>query len=258
MIGGDCVKQFKINGNLWKIKFVKSTSKYLIDRTSTLRVATTDPYLNTIFLLSNFQKKYEGYGNDYSSLRTKYQIEGKFVVVYGGNMGKPQQLENVLELAVRCSEYPDVLFLLLGEGVQMQKLAQTIQERNISNIKIQGTIPKQEYQDLLSVCDVGLISLHKKFTIPNIPSKALDYFNVGVPVLASVDEATDFGNILEEADAGFWSIAEDADSFKRNFDILYRDLDLRKKMGKNGRVYFEHKLIPSIAYETIIKEVNND
>lgn len=208
--------------------------------------------------LSNFQKKYEGYGNDYSSLRTKYQLEGKFVVVFGGNMGKPQQLENVLELAVRCSEYPDVLFLLLGEGVQMQKLAQTIQEQNISNIKIQGTIPKQEYQDLLSVCDVGLISLHKKFTIPNIPSKALDYFNVGVPVLASVDEATDFGNILKEADAGLWSIAEDAHSFKRNFDILYRDLDLRKKMGKNGRVYFEHKLIPSIAYETIITEVNND
>ena len=44
------MKQFEINGNLWKIKFVKSTSKYLIDRTSTLRVATTDPSLNTIFL----------------------------------------------------------------------------------------------------------------------------------------------------------------------------------------------------------------
>ena len=61
MIGGDCVKQFEINGNLWKIKFVKSTSKYLIDRTSTLRVATTDPSLNTIFLSDrisgNFLKK---------------------------------------------------------------------------------------------------------------------------------------------------------------------------------------------------------
>ena len=44
------MKQFEINGNLWKIKFVKSTSKYLIDRTSTLRLATTDPSLNTIFL----------------------------------------------------------------------------------------------------------------------------------------------------------------------------------------------------------------
>ena len=53
MIGGDCVKQFEINGNLWKIKFVKSTSKYLIDRTSTIRVATTDPKLNTIFLSIN-------------------------------------------------------------------------------------------------------------------------------------------------------------------------------------------------------------
>lgn len=147
--------------------------------------------------LRNFQKLYKGFGNDHSALKVKFNLADKYVVVFGGNMGKPQQLENVLELASRCQEYPDVLFLLLGEGVQMQRLAETIETKNIKNIRIQGTIPKQEYQDLLSVCDVGLISLHKDFTIPNIPSKALDYWNVGIPVLASIDSATDFGAILE-------------------------------------------------------------
>lgn len=208
--------------------------------------------------LRNFQKKYDGYGFNHQILREKYNLQDKFVVVFGGNMGKPQQLENVLELALRCKEYKNVLFLLLGEGVQMQKLAQTIAMSNIDNIRIQGTIPKQEYQDLLSVCDVGLISLHKKFTIPNIPSKALDYFNVGIPVLASLDQATDFGFILENANAGLWSIAEDINSFKQNFDKLYHDTLLRNEMGKNGRVYFENYLLPEIAYETIIKEVYND
>lgn len=208
--------------------------------------------------LRNFQKKYDGYGFNHQTLRKKYNLEDKFVVVFGGNMGKPQQLENVLELALRCSEYKNVLFLLLGEGVQMQKLAKTIAISNIDNIRIQGTIPKQEYQDLLSVCDVGLISLHKKFTIPNIPSKALDYFNVGIPVLASLDQATDFGTILENANAGLWSIAEDIDNFKQNFDKLYHDKLLRNEMGKNGRVYFENNLLPEIAYQTIIKKVNND
>lgn len=218
-----------------------------------------NPEVNTIKLheLKNFQKKYEGYGYDHKSIRKKYNLQDKFIVVFGGNMGKPQQLENVLELAMRCSEFKDVLFLLLGEGVQMQKLAQTISDSKIMNIRIQGTIPKQEYQDLLSVCDLGLISLHKNFTIPNIPSKALDYFNVGIPILASIDEATDFGDILEETNAGLWSIAEDADSFKSNFDKLYSDNLLRSKMGEKGRIYFENNLLPEIAYQTIVNKVKD-
>lgn len=44
------MKSFFVNGNQWKIQFVNSKSKYLVDRTGVIRVATTDPQLNTIFL----------------------------------------------------------------------------------------------------------------------------------------------------------------------------------------------------------------
>lgn len=221
-------------------------------------VLRQNPVVNPAKLheLRNFQKLYKGFGNDHSDLKMKFNIEDKYVVVFGGNMGKAQQLENVLELASRCQEYPDVLFLLLGEGVQMRRLAETIETKNINNIRIQGTISKQEYQDLLSVCDVGLISLHKDFTIPNIPSKALDYWNVGLPILASIDAATDFGIILQETQSGLSSIAEDIDSLKKNFDLLYANPLLRKEYGANGRQYFEDSLTPEIAYSTIINNLN--
>lgn len=205
--------------------------------------------------LKNFQKLYKGTFNKDPHLRRKYSLDEKFVVVFGGNMGKPQQLENVLELAKRCQEYPDVLFLLLGEGLQMKKLSELVNEQNILNIRIQGTIKKNEYQDLISTCDLGLISLHKNFTIPNIPSKSLDYFNVGLPVLASIDNATDFGIVLTEANAGLWSYSGDHKKFKKNFDLLYRNPELRNKMGKNGREYFEKFLTPEIAYNTIISKI---
>jgi glycosyltransferase involved in cell wall biosynthesis len=210
-----------------------------------------------LHVLSNYQILYDIEKKPNFELRKKYKLENKFVVVFGGNMGKAQQLGNVLELAKSCQENKDVVFLLLGEGVHMNKLEQDIYRLGIINIQIQRTIPKQEYQDLIRICDIGLISLHESFTIPNIPSKTLDYFNVGLPVLASIDRATDYNEILEQAKAGYWSYAGDHQTFKSNFDKLYKNVELRKLLGANGRHYFERYLTPQIAYEVIIKVLNS-
>jgi len=206
--------------------------------------------------LKNFQKPYTGFGFEKDKLKVKYGIANKFVIVFGGNMGKPQQLENVLALAEGVVNYSDILFLLLGEGVQMNKLEAEINQKGITNIKIQRTIPKQEYQDLLSVCDVGLISLHESFTIPNIPSKALDYFNVGIPVLASLDRATDFGEILDKEQCGLWSYAGDHSLLKSNLIKIYSNRGSNEVLGRNGKSYFLNNLLPANAYSTVIKAIN--
>lgn len=206
--------------------------------------------------LKNFQKPYGGFGSDFDAMKVKYGLKDKFVIVFGGNMGKPQQLENVLKLASSAMIYPDVVFLLLGEGVQMDRIALLIKEQGLKNIIINKTIPKQEYQDLLSTCDIGLISLHEDFTIPNIPSKALDYFNVGIPVLASLDRATDFGQILDNEEVGFWSLAGDHENFFKNFEKIYQGKELRQQMSAKGRAYFLNNLTPEIAYQTIIERIH--
>ena len=205
--------------------------------------------------LKNFQILYHDDGSLKQEVRVRYDLENKFVVVFGGNMGKPQQLENVLELARRCRKFTDVLFLLLGEGIMVERLKKNVKRLDAANIRIVNTIPKREYQKLLSSCDLGLISLNKNFTIPNIPSKTLDYFNVGLPVLASIDKATDFNLILEESGAGLWSYAGDHDAFMRNFELFYHDALLRKRMSENGRDYFIRNLTPDTAYRTIISTV---
>jgi glycosyltransferase involved in cell wall biosynthesis len=216
-----------------------------------------NPHLerSKLHVLKNFQVLNNIKAFDREKLKKEYGFEGKFIAVFGGNMGKPQQLENVIELAKSCVKYSDVIFLLLGEGQQMQQLSQLVKSQNIANIMIRDTIPKQDFQNLVSICDIGLISLHKDFTIPNIPSKTLDYFNLGIPVLASIDKSTDYGRMLDEAEAGLWSIACDHANFLENFDRLYQDPLLRYQMGKNGRRYFEKNLTPEIAYKTILSIV---
>lgn len=211
-----------------------------------------------LHILRNFQYKYEGFGYDKQALREKYGLQGKFVMLFGGNMGKAQELDNVLELAQRAMKYPDAMILLLGEGVMMKRTARRIESLGITNINIQGSIPKQEYQDLLAVCDVGIISLHRDFTIPNIPSKSLDYWNVGLPILASIDHATDYGTVLEQSATGLYSYAGEHDQFFANFERLYSDGELRAKMSTNGKQYFSAYLTPDSAYKQIMLIINNE
>lgn len=216
-----------------------------------------NPYLapEKLHILRNFQKLYSGSELQPQIIREKYDLGNNFIVVFGGNMGKPQQLENVLELAKRCMEHKNVRFLLLGEGVEMDKIAKNTAEENISNIIIRKSIKKDDYQDLISTCDLGLISLHRDFTIPNIPSKILDYLNVGIPVLASIDRCTDFDKVLEESGAGLFSYAGEHDAFKQNFDTIYTNKTLREEMGRAGHRYFQQYLLPEQAYNTIMEYV---
>ncbi len=229
----------------------KGNIEYVLKHNSTVPISK-------IHELKNFQKQYLGFGFNKDELKRKYELENKFVVVFGGNMGKPQQLENVLALAESVLSYPEIVFLLLGEGVQMNNLEKEINRIGLVNIKIERTIPKQEYQDLLSSCNVGLISLNEKFTIPNIPSKALDYFNVGIPILASLDKSTDFGEILEKEQCGLWSYAGDHVQLRNNLLELYSNGEFLMGLGKNGKRYFINNLKPEIAYLTIIQAVNSN
>lgn len=189
-------------------------------------------------------------------LEQKYGLKGKFTLVFGGNMSVPQKMENVLSLAKACQErYDDVQFLLIGKGTQIEKIRNTAKELNIHNLILKDFVPRKEYQQLVSMCQVGLISLNEKFTIPNIPSKVMAYFDVAIPVLASIDENTDFGEILEANEMGLYCQAGDTEALLRHLDVLYQSPKLRKQMGLKGKQYLEEKMSPAVAVKTILKHV---
>jgi glycosyltransferase involved in cell wall biosynthesis len=100
-----------------------------------------------------------------------------------------------------------------------------------------------------------LVSLNEKLAIPNIPSKTLSYFNLSIPVVASIDRNTDYGQYLEEAKAGLWSYAGDTEKFKENIVTLYQNPSLRKQMGKNGYAFYMTNMLPIVGYQTIIEQI---
>jgi glycosyltransferase involved in cell wall biosynthesis len=188
-----------------------------------------------------------------SNMREKLNLNRKFIAVFGGNIGLPQELEFLLELAKEYQEKKDIIFLIIGKGAQKHRIAEMVKSENISNVIMKDHMPRDEYNSLLSECDIGLINLDRRFTIPNIPSKTVDYFKMRIPILASTDKNTDYKDLLvEKAKAGLWSETGDLESYKRNFKRLYLDEKLRKQLGQNGREFFEKYLTVGKAYQTIM------
>lgn len=191
-----------------------------------------------------------------SNIRSTYNLTNKFVVIYGGNMSVAQKIENVISLAESCINYSDIVFILIGKGQEVEKSKKEVERRGLKNIVFLDYMPKDEYIALLSICDVGLVSLNEKLAVPNIPSKTLEYFNLSIPIVASIDFITDYGLYLEKAGAGLWSYAGDNDSFKENLLRLYSSPDLKKKMGTNGYKFYVEYMTPLRAYQTIINNLN--
>lgn len=205
-------------------------------------------------LLPNWRKLEPLSGRD-ESLKAKYGLSDKYVVIFGGNIGEPQKIENIVDIARAYEHDQQIVFLVIGRGTKKKHLENLKEKYGLTNLIIKETIPRTDYQKLVCSADVGLISLSEKFTIPNIPSKTLSYFNAKIPILAAIDTHTDYGKLLEESGAGFWSVTGDIETFRKNFDKLYQDISLRKKMGENGYHYLENKLTANIAYETIMNQI---
>lgn len=169
-------------------------------------------------------------------MRIKYDIPlDKTVFVYGGNLGKPQGIPFIIECLRAEKENDRVFFLIVGDGTEYGKLEQFAKTEKPANFKLMKRLPSEEYDKMIAACDVGMIFLDHRFTIPNFPSRLLSYMQAGLPVLACTDPNTDVGKVIEESGFGWWGESDDVEDFDGKVkEIIFSDL---KKIGMIGREY---------------------
>lgn len=207
---------------------------------------------NKVYLLPNWGEKIS-YQAPTRAVLKRYNLEGKFVIIYGGNMGKPQNLPLFLKLAKDKQKLTDVLFLFIGEGTEREYLRDIVKRENITNVKIENSIPHEDYLDLLKSASVGIITLSPIMFFANCPSKAVSYWQNKIPILASLDAVTDFGSyFLDRSKSGLWSLATDYDTLSKNFDILYYNSELRNQMGENGYIFYKNNFTVERTYNSIV------
>lgn len=138
-------------------------------------------------------------------IRRKYSIPlDKKVFVYGGNLGKPQGIDFMIECLKSQEKNEDVYFLIVGDGTEYGKIAAYVKNDKPKNVKLMKRLPKEDYDKMVAACDVGMIFLDHRFTIPNFPSRLLSYMQAKIPVLAVTDPNTDIGKIIVDGGFGWW------------------------------------------------------
>ena len=154
-------------------------------------------------------------------MRKKYELPlDKKIFVYGGNLGKPQSIPFVIECLKTQKDNKDAFFLIVGDGTEYCKLEQYIKKENPENVKLMQRLPKDDYDRMVAACDVGMIFLDKRFTIPNFPSRLLAYMQAGVPVFACTDKNTDVGQVVVENGFGWWCESSEPQTFANKIEEI--------------------------------------
>ncbi|MBQ0083932.1 MAG: glycosyltransferase family 4 protein [Clostridiales bacterium] len=185
-------------------------------------------------------------------IRKKYGIPtDRKVFVYGGNLGRPQGIPFVIE-CLRSQINGDNYFLIVGNGTEYHKLEEFLGETKPDNMKLIEFLPTDEYDTLLAACDVGMIFLDYRFTIPNYPSRLLTYMQAGLPVLAVTDKNSDIGAFLKENEIGEYAPSSDVAQFA---DMVNKIAQSSYDSEKIYRVLEENYAVSKV-YEIIRRSHN--
>ncbi len=194
-------------------------------------------------------------GEDPETFRSKYGLPSdERIFVYGGNLGKPQAIDFFIEVLRENEKDPAGFFLIAGSGTERLLLEAYFEQEAPAHAKLLGSLGRSEYGTMLCACDVGLVVLDHRFTIPNFPSRVLSYMQAGLPVVTATDEVCDMGRIAEANGFGVAGSSASAESFLEKCRAL-TDEQIND-MGKRSRLYLEENYTSKTSYELIMEHFN--
>lgn len=230
----------------------EANRKFLLKNNPTIKQENVEVCPNSIDL-----KKENTNTKDIKYLREKFNLPLKSrIFIYGGNLGRPQGVQFIIECLKTQLGKKDRYFLIIGKGTEYATLEGFINRYHPTNVELRKGLPKNEYDDILSACDVGLIFLDYAFTIPNFPSRLLSYMQYSKPVLAATDMTTDVGSTITGGKFGWWVPSNDVDKWSKKVDEICNMKDVVEQ-GSNALNYLSHHFDVEDSYRIIVNSINN-
>jgi len=170
-----------------------------------------------------------------NGFRHRFGLNGRFVVLYAGNLGHSQNLEHVLDCAALFQERDDIAFVIVGDGSHKAYLEDWARQKRLGNVQFIPFQPRHDVPDIYAAADVSLVTLRKGIALESVPSKAYTIMASGRPVIAAVDPGSDTWMLVEQAQCGLCVEPEDSQALAAAIRSLYADPTLRERQGRNGR-----------------------
>jgi colanic acid biosynthesis glycosyl transferase WcaI len=217
--------------------------------------------LNVVCICQGFVEKLSARGVDPDSLvliplwgntDSVYPIEGAtefreannfraddFLAMYTGNIGKKQDLMNVVRAAELSKHLTDLTWVLIGQGEERNLIDEAIRQRGLTNIRLLPLQPASLLAEMYSAANA--LFIHQKAAVVDsvIPSKLLTYMAAGRPILAAVSDKSETARYVESANCGLILHPESPEALVKSVLSLRADSALQRRLGASGRAYVQ-------------------
>ncbi len=175
-------------------------------------------------------------------LRKTLAGDEKFVVSFIGTLGLAQGLETLISTAEELQRtHRDILFVLVGEGADRERILATAEVKKLSNIRHVPQQPREKIPNYINASDACLVLLRKSDVFETvIPTKMLEFMSCGRPVILGVNGQA--REILEASQGGIYVDPENSPQLCEAILTLRDQPSLRESMGRNGRKYIVQNL----------------
>ena len=169
---------------------------------------------------------------DVPAFRKQHNLEEYFVITYVGAHGVANCLEQLLDAGEALKD-TNVLFLLIGQGMEKDKLVKIAAERNSTNVRFLDSVPKAEVFRYILASEMGASVLKRVDTFKTVYSnKTFDYMSCKKPILMAIDGVS--RELVEAAAAGVYVEPENIGEYNRIIRQYLHDPERLKREGESG------------------------
>ncbi|MEO8071685.1 MAG: glycosyltransferase family 4 protein [Acidobacteriota bacterium] len=179
----------------------------------------------------------------------------KFVFLYAGNMGHPQDIESIIECAKKLKNDGRFHFLFIGSGVKRKWLEREVSGSKLKNVTVLDPKPRSEQKLFLNACDVGFVSLVNKMRGVAMPSRTYNILAAGKPVLALTENNSEVVKVIEEDRVGWFVPPCEPDRLLQMIYKIYEERDKIPEMAIRARNAALQKHSLEVAVRKYRKEI---
>lgn len=167
--------------------------------------------------------------------RSKWGLDGLFVVGYAGNMARFHDLMTLLKAADALRDHPRIRFVMVGDGHQKNELMAYAKRRLLSNVQFHAYVPREQRGALLRTFDVGVVSLHDSFAGVSVPSKSFGLMAAGVPMVGLLPSQSEMAYVIQEEGCGWLLFPGDTQGLIQTLIQACEQTDECKNRGRKGQ-----------------------
>ena len=184
--------------------------------------------------------------------RARHSLEGKFVALYAGAIGRANGLDQLVDAANALRRRGDdrVAIVVLGDGGERPRLEERAHELGLDNLRFLPPVAKEELAGIVGAADVTL-TIFAPYPVleTNSPNKFFDSLAAGRPAIVNLDGWV--RRLVEENDAGAWVPAGDSEALGWALSALAGDRERVERMGRNARDLAEREFSRDLMAERL-------